>query len=272
MRAALAAVDWRSVLSGLSAYTTRDVIDWHVERRPYPWSSEGMTLAVCAVAAGESVTAASVVAAGGTADVGRWCWATAPMVLRGTDLAAPEVLVPRFHGPLWIEPTFDRTLPLTDLAGEWADRNGTLVVRRAELRRFSHGRTRFDAELTVWPGGEKRRATVVEIGATPEEAQTWAHELAHLLAPADLRHDEDLAEALGRDLLAANPQTLAEAQPLIDQYATAARARRPAVVPLDPAAAPELWTTDTGDLPAPGIESLIEFLALPLASLEDARP
>lgn len=271
MRSALATVDWRSVLSGLSASTTHSVIAWHVDRRPYPWIAEGMALAVCAVAAGERATTAAVVAAGGTPEVGRWCWATAPMVTRGADLRPPDVLVPRFHGPLWIDPTFDRSLPLTDLAGEWADANGTLVVRRAEVRRYTHGRTHRDAVVKVWPGNEERRATVVDIGSFLEVDETWAHELAHLLAPADLRHSEEFAEALGLALLAAHPLTLVEAQPVIDRHAATARARTAPVVPLDPDVSPELWTTTADQLPAPGIESLIEFLALPL-TLEGARP
>lgn len=262
MRAALAAVDWRRVVDSLGALTTPDVIAWHVEQRPQFWAAECMALAVVASAAGEAATTAAVVNAGGTTDVGRWCFATAPSVLRGTDLVAPEVLVPRFAGPLWIDPTFDHRLPLTGPAGEWADRHGTLVVRRAELRRFTWGRTRFNAEVTVWPGGEKRRATVIEIGSFVKEEQTWGHELGHVLAPLDLRHSETYAEDLGAALLAANPPTLAAAQPVVDDLAARHRATRPTVVPLDLSVPAELWTTDDGQLPAPGVESLVEFLAL----------
>lgn len=263
---ALEAVQWSSVLRRL--LDPLDELPGEVDFYKRPQGLLGpihVLFAVVAVQAGREQCGEAT----GCSRIGTWLYDAARAAHRFFSLdPEPEWQFPTFSGWLRVAPHLP-ALPLLGLAAQHAERRRTpLIITTGErLPKVIGGRTRRGITATI--GNDTRPVDLVEL--REQNDWTWCHEFAHVLDTADRDPvtSEAFADTLGAMLQATPPRDLAE----LDRLTYAAGLLISTVPTPDPAqpastADVELRPTTGHDLPAPGLDSVMVFAALPLTFAE----
>lgn len=269
----LAQVDWRrlSILLDFGADpVTQAAAAWHAERASSLLGPVHTRFVVRAVMVGESILCQEVAGCGGGAPVGRWLTRAVRAAFRlsaNSEMPAlPTLVIPGPPRPVHVDMTL-RSLPCLGLAVEHAEQTRPLVVRAIECPPGADGRTwRAPMPARYMAYGQVTDVDAVQLvdvdPSAADVAGVWLHELGHVLNPSTPGRtpetDEDQADALALLLRHHRPATLEQLHALTGTQASAPEVRHALTDFADQDEQP-------GDLPAPGIESLLALANLKIA-------